>query len=94
MTMTVTPAQIARQAFVAAQVAIIRASEHPQASRWVNAVIRAGEAFATRAGRKEMAERCATYKTTVASCECEASSHGNPCKHRAFVRLVQKWEEE
>lgn len=93
MTIQVTAAQIARNAFVAAQVAIVQASGHPQASRWVNAIIRAGEAFATRAGRKEMAERCKGYNTTVASCDCEASQHGNPCKHRAFVRMVQKWEE-
>jgi len=94
MTLTLTPTAIARQAFVAAQVAVIRASEHPQAQRWVTAVIRAGEAFQTRAGRAEMAARCAMYQTTVQECQCEAGQHGHPCKHRAFVRLIQKWEEE
>lgn len=92
MTISITPAQIARNAFVAAQIALIQQSGHAQASRWVNAVIRAGEAFATRAGRSEMSERCTTYNTTITTCECEAGQRGVPCKHRAFLRLIQKWE--
>jgi hypothetical protein len=90
-----TSAQIARKCFVAKQVAIVAESQHPQASRWQNAIIRAGEAFvAGKEARKEMVERCEAYNTTVAQCDCEAGKHGNPCKHRAFQRLLEKWANE
>jgi hypothetical protein len=92
MTVTMTPAMLARQTFVASQIAIIKLSGHEQSARWMNAVIRAGEAFLTRTGRGEMTERCKHYNTTLVGCECEAGQRGAPCKHRAFRRLIQKWE--
>lgn len=86
------PASIARQAFVAEQVALIKASGHSMTSRWVNAVIRAGEAFsAGKQARAEMTAKCEAYNTSITSCECEAGKNGMPCKHRAFQRLMQKW---
>lgn len=90
---TNSPASIARKAFVAEQIAIVNASGHSQTKRWVNAIIRSGEAFATKAGRSEFFAKCEAYNTSVASCECEAGKNGSPCKHRAFIRLVQKWAE-
>ena len=90
-----TPSQIARKLFVATQVAIVKASGHALADRWVNAIIRAGEAFvAGKDARKEMVEKLEAYNTTNATCDCEAGKHGNPCKHRAFKRLVEKWATE
>ena len=88
------PAVIARQTFVAEQIAIVTASGHGLSKRWVAAIIRAGEGVLDRAGRAEFTARCVAYNTTVAACECEAGKHGNPCKHRAFVRLVEKWSEQ
>jgi len=88
------PAVIARQTFIAEQIAIVTSSGHSQARRWVSAIIRAGEGFLDRAGRAEFHARCVAYSTSVASCECEAGKHGNPCKHRAFIRLVEKWSEQ
>lgn len=90
-----TPAQVARKLFVATQVAIVKASGHVFADRWANAILRAGDAFvAGKDARKDMVERCEAYNTTTASCDCEAGKHGAPCKHRAFVRLVEKWATE
>ena len=88
------PAVIARKSFVAEQVAIVVASGHALSRRWVSAILRAEEGFLDRAGRAEFSARCKAYNTSVASCECEAGKHGNPCKHRAFVRLVEKWAEQ
>lgn len=90
-----TPAQIARKIFIGQQVAIVKASSHPQADRWVNAIIRAGDAFiAGKDDRKAMIQKCDDYNTTIQSCDCEAGKHGNPCKHRAFQRIIEKWATE
>lgn len=90
-----TPAQIARKIFIGTQVALVKASGHPQADRWVNAIIRAGDAFVQgKDARKDMFARCDNYNTSIASCDCEAGKHGNPCKHRAFMRIIEKWATE
>jgi hypothetical protein len=93
---SLTPAQIARKLFVASQIATINASGHPLKARWVNAVIRAGEAFVEgKTARQDFIAKCETYNTSIAKCECEAGKRdGTPCKHRAFLRLVEKWATE
>lgn len=89
--MTISQAVLARSEFVSQQVAQIVASGHPKAQRWISAVLRAGEFFKTRAGRAEAQARCDELGTTITSCTCEAAQFDQPCKHRAFLRLVQKW---
>lgn len=89
---TMNPAQLARKAFVAEQIAVIMASGHSMAKRWANAVLRAGEAFSgNKSDRLIMLAKCESYETTLSTCNCEAGANSFPCKHRAFLRLSQKW---
>lgn len=62
------------------------------ATRWVNALVKAGGII--RAGGKELVDALENaegkYNASHTGCDCPAGQHGFPCKHRALIILYDR----
>jgi hypothetical protein len=71
-------------------------SEEPLKKRWLAALTKASEVFLSENSEIviDMHKKIETYKTTASDCECQASLHGIPCYHRAYVILTLRYSQE
>ena len=67
--------------------ALEKAAEELRAEPAVEIEVEPGEALALLYPPQERVG--VTYRTTAATCQCEAHADGKPCRHRAKARLVE-----